>query len=973
MRKIYFLLIACLLSLIGKAQQMTPGDIPTPNATDLGMYGNIPVSYYTGRPNITIPILDMKASGGMVLPIYLQHDASGVMVNSLPGWTGHNWTLMAGGAITRTIEGFADEYEPINQSSVYPFTNYFHSCGQLRKDINNDAELTKNVEFIMYDYSPDIFYFNFMGISGRFFMGNDGQWKVLSDRNLDIVFDVNDAQNYIAPFIEKMPGVYSGRKQPKVIKGFIIRDNQVFIYEFGGDNRSIEYSTNFFAQTEYESVESWYATSWYLTKVKDKYGNTLFTLDYERGKFIAQLYNSASSIYVYEKAKGLGVKYGQEYYNNNYLFPYGGTLNAPVYLKHVTSENHVVVNFISSDSPVATSNLYPSINIFKAFDNTDYSSYMPFFYLQSDRNDVKPYQYNANSGDKNVYPLSSTCIRKLDEIQLCNIDSQYIARKIKFTYSMDSRMHLVRYSYCDLWGTEAYSYELEYNNYNYLPKDYLSTAVDHWGYYTGTDYRVDANMYVARKPVPNRTTYGLLNKIIYPTGGYSKLSYEQNDFSKCVHPGQYAMFDTTSVAGGVRIKEIAEYSRKGELLQKKTFDYKNPYTGKSSGELFAAPCYYWGNWMANLNASKAVAKQSISRSSSIMPLSNSFGPHIGYSYVTETNADSSKTVFHYMNMSGTEDERFIKDFSDGKPSPFDRFTDRGYKRGNLLDVTAYDGNGKKQKKTEYSYPKENVEDDYVLTSNLRYVNNGASATFSYYTGGVYKLLFPKYDVVGNRTVTYYEGNDSLVDIQKFNKRNLTMDITYTYPHKTIVRLLDSESLTRKHNTITQNYVYGMSDGSEAGKQLCQRLFSLEPTQYRVYNNDKLMGGEKTIYQMYSNMPLPLYLYKLYPIGSKLWIRYLSYYPNYKLKTYQKIGEAVTKLTWGGSDVYAKDIGVDANGNKLPGTHHYYITINDLEGVGDVVYPNGKFITHEYDSFGRLMEIEDDHFRPVTRFYYHYGK
>lgn len=973
MRNFCILIIACLLPFITKAQQMAPGDVPTPNATDLGMYGNIPVSYYTGRPNITIPVFDMKATGGIVLPIYLQHDASGVMVNSLPGWTGHNWSLIAGGVITRTIEGVADEYAPISPSSVYPFTNYFHSCGQLRKDINNDEDLTQNVAHMRYDYSPDIFYFNFMGISGKFFMGNDGQWKVLSDRNLDVVFDVNDTQNYISPFIEKMPGANSGHKQPKVIKGFTIRDDQGYIYEFGGDNKSIEYSTNFFSQTEYESLESWFATSWYLTKVKDKYGNVLFTLDYERGKFIAQLYNSASSIYVYENAKGLGLKYGQEYYNNNYLFPYGGTLNAPVYLKHITSENHVVVNFISSDSPVATSKLYPSINVFKAFDDTDYSSYMPFYYLQCDRSDVKPYQYDANRGDKKVTPLSSTCIRKLDEIQLCYIDSQYVNRRIKLSYSLDSRMHLVKYSYCDMWGKEGYSYELEYNNYNYLPKDYLSTAVDHWGYYTGTAYRVGTNMYEARKPIPSRTACGLLSKIIYPTGGYSKLNYEQNDFSKCVHSGQYAMFDTINVAGGIRIKEIAEYSKKGELLQRKTFDYNNPYTGKSSGELFAAPCYYWDNWMANLRWDKAVAKQSISRSSSIMPLSNSFGPHIGYSYVTETNADGSKTVFHYMNMSGTEDERFIKDFCGGKPSPFDRFTDRGYKRGNLLSVRAYDENGELKKKTEYSYPTENVEEDYVLTSNLSYVNNGSSATFSYYTGGVYKLLFPKYDVVGNRMVTYYEGNDSLVDIQKFNKQNMVMDVNYLYPHKTIVRLLDSETLSRKDNTVTQSYVYGMTDGTEAGKQLCQSLFSLEPTQYRVYNNGVLMRGEKTTYQLSSNMPLPQYHYKIYPHKAALQVRYLSYYPNCKLKTYQKIGEAITMLEWGGSKVYAKNVGVDANGNKLPTTHRYYFSSNDLEGIEDVIYPNGKAIYHYYDSFGRLMEIEDNHFRPVTRFYYHYGK
>lgn len=67
-----------------QAQQMVPNNLPTPNASDLGMYGNIPVSYYTGKPNISIPIASLKEPGGIELPVYLQHDASGVMVNNLP-------------------------------------------------------------------------------------------------------------------------------------------------------------------------------------------------------------------------------------------------------------------------------------------------------------------------------------------------------------------------------------------------------------------------------------------------------------------------------------------------------------------------------------------------------------------------------------------------------------------------------------------------------------------------------------------------------------------------------------------------------------------------------------------------------------------------------------------------------------------------------------------------------------------------
>ena len=76
-------------------------------------------------------------------------------------------------------------------------------------------------------------------------------------------------------------------------------------------------------------------------------------------------------------------------------------------------------------------------------------------------------------------------------------------------------MHLTKYTFFDFQDTEAYSYELEYNNYNLLPKNYLSTAADHWGYFTGKEYKAgSSNIYETRAPVPSRATFVVLRKII---------------------------------------------------------------------------------------------------------------------------------------------------------------------------------------------------------------------------------------------------------------------------------------------------------------------------------------------------------------------------------------------------------------------------------------------------------------------------
>lgn len=100
------------LYLCVSAQTMLPGDIHSPNATDLGHYGDVPISYFTGRPDISIPLFEFSMRG-VTLPVTLSYDAGGVLVNSLPGWTGHNWTLLAGGCITRVANDHPDEF-------VYP-------------------------------------------------------------------------------------------------------------------------------------------------------------------------------------------------------------------------------------------------------------------------------------------------------------------------------------------------------------------------------------------------------------------------------------------------------------------------------------------------------------------------------------------------------------------------------------------------------------------------------------------------------------------------------------------------------------------------------------------------------------------------------------------------------------------------------------------------------------------------------------
>jgi hypothetical protein len=82
---------------------------PSPTAASLGQFGDVPVSLYTGTPNIEIPIHEL-AGRTLSLPISLRYSGGGLKVEDVGGWVGMGWALNAGGVITRTIRGTADEH-----------------------------------------------------------------------------------------------------------------------------------------------------------------------------------------------------------------------------------------------------------------------------------------------------------------------------------------------------------------------------------------------------------------------------------------------------------------------------------------------------------------------------------------------------------------------------------------------------------------------------------------------------------------------------------------------------------------------------------------------------------------------------------------------------------------------------------------------------------------------------------------------
>ena len=183
--RIFSCLVFCFLS--AEAQQGPSVNIipPSPNVASLGKYGDIPVSYYTGTPNISIPIYEV-VDGDVSLPVSISYHASGIKVAEEASRVGLGWALNAGGVISRTVLGLDDFAEvpysyhnkdapelPLGGQYVFPIPGYIQECDLtfVNSSFSMPSEyIEADPPGFPYDFEPDQYFFNFAGSSGKFIL-----------------------------------------------------------------------------------------------------------------------------------------------------------------------------------------------------------------------------------------------------------------------------------------------------------------------------------------------------------------------------------------------------------------------------------------------------------------------------------------------------------------------------------------------------------------------------------------------------------------------------------------------------------------------------------------------------------------------------------------------------------------------------------------------------------------------------------
>ncbi len=965
-----------LISLDVLAQEAYKNhSVPSPTASNIVASDYFPLDYYTGRAQINIPLYNIS-SKGMNMPISLSYNSGGVRVNDPNGWVGQNWNLNVGGVITREVKGSPDDHAPLIPDagiSIPGVYSYFNLVTGIGIDANSPEFIEENVntfdklsEFIypktitgQFETEPDIFSFNFMGYSGKFFMGIDGEWKVISENNVKIELNILDPENWTTSLFD---ATFLGNKLFKSLFGFKIIDEYGNKYTFGFNEEAIEFSIPYFSQNAPNT--HWTANSWYLTKVENVNDEVLFDLHYKRGYYIANI-----SINDFSKEDFCKTSSGWESSGTSTnKHEARGFLISPSYLDQITTFYNETVDFISEDSDQLN---YKSDSYY--YDFALNGNYLP--YLQ-----LPPYTaYTYPSTDDDVlYKLKWKKLSEID-VKINGVDN----RNVSFSYNdnVNERLFLEdvtikENSQSAASAANSLKYKFDYTNKSDIP-DFLSAKIDHFGYQIGSNYFLSSDAYDfnllklnhfnSREPNLNRTKNGSLEKITFPTGGYTKFHYELNNYSSLVSDNRQSILNETGSTCGLRVSKVEMFDTPDSTTPTSTReifytkDYApNSQNSISSGVLALKPKYVWIDYLEpSINNPNGGYKSSVFSNNIMTPLGNMFESHIGYEEVTEVYDNKSYITYKYDSHKTVKDELPISTFELNEFSPYSKFTDKSFLRGKQTCKSIYDSDETILEKVSSSYREDirlnNQSDKYDITSNA-FIRS--------------KCFNPSDYIPNGNVLKIYYFKDYIREIKHENFRNGSLEKLETYNYDILTlntneyKFLNNKIISDGEKSKVYTYTYP-KDNTETSVLADKHMVNL-PISTSV--NGGAGGGSKIEFSSETHI-LPRYFSSQNDDGSWKLIQELKYdnfddtYPD-KIKEIGKAGDI--EMTWSsGGKIGLLD--------KLSyfGREWDY-GYNDLRQLTSSQDYNEIESTFLYDGLGRLTYSSSNNGRLSNTYSYEYG-
>lgn len=984
-------------------------DFPTPNAASLGKYGQIPVSYYNGLVNISIPIYTIKLQD-IEVPIVLQYHSGGNKTDEHPGWVGLGWNLQAGGSITRIVKGKKDEtlerdlvlhYKTIYEGKQFGFFYKHNFLNAATNQIDKDylINILDNLVIKHYDTEPDEFIFNFSGISGSFFFTGDSQTgetttKVQSKQPLDLKIEYKLYQSDIQSFTTFNNDSLVEGPTVDVTKPFIqfvITDSKGIKYTFGATGygsyndptqASIAY-TSALAGSGYTTTP----TTWNLTSIESPHGEYIhFFYDRSTDALINQKCG-----YRYKILGDPNAHYPDPEYDDNFMVMH------PSYLKKIITSNHDTIDFITSTANELT-----------------------YQYSNKDKDNLKIFASKyGNTILDDIGLIEKSAFLKLDNIIVKN------KMNVKFNYieneSERLKLESLETSFPQTEGTK-YRYQFQYNQTKLPP--YNAKKSDKWGYfndiYYGDEYmaNIDDSTAIERKRQPNPDVMDaeILTRIYYPTGGYTTFEYEPHNYSRVMK--KYAVYsynfqtDTTyiipygihsqnGICGGLRIKKITDTpdtnSNENDIIR--TFSYELE-DGSSSGILSVEPAFWrrsattrvydfaeigWGVFNKHHEESQLDIRQ-ISENI-LNPLNSSSGAPVTYSRVIEHFSNGSKSVYTYTDHQEFMDEPALPRIENILNLTLDEpYTSKELERGLLKSVIHYTSTGKIDSKTEYQYNNNPTRyDNHIksITQKILPYNRGdfwRLSVLKTYTFCPYVIKETKSkggssnnDLMDIETSYKYDDKNRVIETSMINSNGDIHKTTYEYP----------DDIQGDYSQLIEHHIYPVI---RTTKYVNDNVIQIIQHEYDGINLSKTYIGKnannmepRIIYSHYTPLGNPTYIEKDgKPEAIYIW-GYNYQYPIAEIKnvTYERFSHIISSQT-------LEQIG----SRNIPSVSQWQV-INNLRddlpealittysykpGIGIIskIDPRGIKTSYIYDPFGRLTDIKDHEGNLLEHYDYQYA-
>lgn len=485
-------------------RSVMPNYIPaSPTVSSLMSFVDYPVSYYTGIPNISIPLYEIEIDG-YKLPISISYHASGIKISQEASWVGLGWSLNIGGVISRAIKCYDDflEYPQPAGSVKYGYYNGPEANNPYSDEYyTNTADGSYIKNRLVIDSEPDIFTYSLPGAGGKFVIDKT-RGAALFDKSINLKIEI------------------LSRNQKKYFK-VVAPDGTEYIFDRyettrsysrqGSLNRNLNNATKF-DESDLNLYDSpfIFTSSWYLTKIITA-TNRVINFTYADESYSAP---------VQEKC----VKY-------NSIFQGGNSMCGPGN------------NIVYSCSKTVIENLR----------------------LSQISWDGGRIEFNCSSREDMIGTNNSLMPQKLNTMKVYNNDGSCI-KSYQFNYDYFNAKYSKNYKHVfkrlKLIGFQNSLDENDNYSFTYIEGDLPaknSNNTDYWGYYNGSsqgsEYYCTADYGGKIYKGADKTTrlsymsIGSLKGIRYPTGALSQFAYEAN----CYMPTIATSTTIQKVDGGLSV------------------------------------------------------------------------------------------------------------------------------------------------------------------------------------------------------------------------------------------------------------------------------------------------------------------------------------------------------------------------------------------------------------------------------------